>query len=529
MVGIVPVLSRFIVRLHGAVARRLVNDRSYTLLHNARMQRQIIQANPSGVILVDALAFDMPIIYANQAFEQITGYRWHEVVGTNCRFLQGNDRNQPGLDTLRRALAQQQPCTVTLRNYRKDGTLFWNEVRIAPLTDLRGRVTHFVGIQNDVTARKAAEMRYRSLFEQSNDAVYILDLTAKIIQANERGVSILGYDSLDNIVGHAAMSFIAPHSRAEMESRLERLLAGERLAPYERDFQRKDGSMFTAEVNAEIVHDEAGRPLHIQSIVRDIGDRKQAQQRKLELALEKQRAELLMYFIRKATHEFRTPLAVIGSSAYLMSRSNDVQQRHNKLEQIESEITHITRLVDMLLLLTRLEVGGTMVSAPIEIQMLVGMVCEAAQAAHGGSPQLDYLSTVEALTIHGNYDYLVYAVNHVLDNAFRYTPADGKISVRLASSNGNVSLTVKDTGAGIAETDLPHIFETFWRRDETHSTPGFGLGLAIVKRIIELHGGSVAVASRVGEGTVFEITLPTQGARAAGAHMMDVSGIPGVE
>ncbi len=107
----------------------------------------------NGVIITDATQSDNPIIYVNQAFEKITGYSVSEVWGKNCRFLQGEDRDQPNLDIIRNALKNDEDCLVIIRNYRKDGTLFWNEVSISPVRDAGGNITHYIGIQSDITER----------------------------------------------------------------------------------------------------------------------------------------------------------------------------------------------------------------------------------------------------------------------------------------------------------------------------------------------------------------------------------------
>jgi diguanylate cyclase (GGDEF)-like protein/PAS domain S-box-containing protein len=118
---------------------------------------RVLRSSPHGVSIA-SVADDMPLIYVNPAFERITGYSAAEILGRNCRFLQAADRDQDGLIEMRSALIDQRETDViTLRNYRKDGTLFWNETRIAPVRDARGVVTHYVGTLVDVTERKNAE------------------------------------------------------------------------------------------------------------------------------------------------------------------------------------------------------------------------------------------------------------------------------------------------------------------------------------------------------------------------------------
>jgi len=110
-----------------------------------------------GITIADARLPDRPLIYANEGFERMTGYPVAEVMGRNCRFLQGPGTDAAAVEEIRAALAECRECIVEILNYRKDGTTFWNRLSITPLRDLSGAVTHFIGIQSDVTARRQAE------------------------------------------------------------------------------------------------------------------------------------------------------------------------------------------------------------------------------------------------------------------------------------------------------------------------------------------------------------------------------------
>jgi adenylate cyclase len=122
-----------------------------------QLRDQAIAASIVGIVIAEATLPDMPLIYVNPAFERMTGYSANEVIGTNCRFLQGQDRAQPAIDELRAAIRLGENRTVVLRNYHKDGTLFWNELTISPIYDMREKLTHFVGVQTDISDRKRAE------------------------------------------------------------------------------------------------------------------------------------------------------------------------------------------------------------------------------------------------------------------------------------------------------------------------------------------------------------------------------------
>jgi PAS domain S-box-containing protein len=112
---------------------------------------QILDACVNGVTLSDPDLPDSPLVYVNRVFEDMSGYTQDEMIGRNCRFLQGADRDQAALQTLRKAIGQHQACTVTLRNYRKNGELFLNKLSIRPLVDRDNRVIYYLGIQYDLS------------------------------------------------------------------------------------------------------------------------------------------------------------------------------------------------------------------------------------------------------------------------------------------------------------------------------------------------------------------------------------------
>jgi two-component system cell cycle response regulator len=120
---------------------------------DASLYRRLVESSSEGVVLVDAQNPERPVIYANPGFEALTGYSSAELLGRNLRFLQGDDREQDGRHRLREALARGESCRVLLRNYRKDGTVFWNEMTVSPLLDADGRVTHYAGHHRDAGER----------------------------------------------------------------------------------------------------------------------------------------------------------------------------------------------------------------------------------------------------------------------------------------------------------------------------------------------------------------------------------------
>ncbi|WP_409526088.1 EAL domain-containing protein [Nitrincola sp. MINF-07-Sa-05] len=127
--------------------------------HSAHLLQRCLESCYNGILIVDAQQHDMPIIYVNAAFEKITGYTAAEAIGHNCRFLQGTEVDQEAVEEIRQHLHEKKEVHVVLRNYRKDGRAFWNDLYIAPVPDDQGQITHFVGVQNDISEQKHYESR----------------------------------------------------------------------------------------------------------------------------------------------------------------------------------------------------------------------------------------------------------------------------------------------------------------------------------------------------------------------------------
>lgn len=200
--------------LHAARAFELQHHLMMEELHRSR---RIFDSVCNGITICDASLPDLPLIYVNPAFVRMTGYSAEETCGQNCRFLQGANSDQPALTKVREAILEQHDVRVLLKNYRKDGTLFWNELYMSPISDLDGNLTHFVGIQNDVTAQVEAQLRldhlayHDALTGLANRGLMMEQLRQALHRAFRKGgkVAVLFFD-LDNfkqvndVLGHDA-------------------------------------------------------------------------------------------------------------------------------------------------------------------------------------------------------------------------------------------------------------------------------------------------------------------------------------
>ena len=218
-------------------------------------------------------------------------------------------------------------------------------------------------------------------------------------------------------------------------------------------------------------------------------------------------------FVADASHELRTPLAVLrGETEVALSQTRSVAEYKASLNLIKDEAERLSRIVEDLFILARQPLDQPrVVKAPVSLKQLVG---ECARAAQVLAAQKELKVTVNApidLTVDGDEELLQRMILNLLDNAVKYTPAQGEIGIELASNNGDARILVRDSGIGIPQEDQPHVFDRFYRVDKARSRVmgGAGLGLSIAYWIATAHGGRIIVESQAGRGSKFTVQLPT--------------------
>ncbi|WP_049929049.1 PAS domain S-box protein [Halopiger goleimassiliensis] len=247
-----------------------------------RLKDRALEEAPVGVTITDPDRPDNPIVYANASFEEITGYAESECRGRNCRFLQGEATDPDRVEELREAIETEEPTTVELRNYRADGTEFWNRVSVAPIGDDDGEVTNYVGFQEDVTDRKEHERELEetnewldAVIQASPAALIAVDLEDRVQLWNPGAERIFGW-SEEEVLGEP-LPTIPEGNEDEYERYLDRLRAGETVTGVELQRQTKDGSLIEVSLSKAPIHGPDGEVVGMMGALEEITERKEAE------------------------------------------------------------------------------------------------------------------------------------------------------------------------------------------------------------------------------------------------------------
>jgi signal transduction histidine kinase len=304
-----------------------------------------------------------------------------------------------------------------------------------------------------------------------------------------------------------------PEDRARVDADIDRMLQGESLNGEYRIIT-KSGEQRWVHIYRRPVWDEnQQRVSRYYGVAQDITERKQSEAQRFKLTLERERLALVNRLVQAVSHDFRTSMANIETSRYLIQRLLPGELREEllpKLNTIQERVMHLNRQLD------NLRMVSSLANPQTEPCNLNGIV-ESVLTGYRLNDQFRKLQIKTELdpqlpAIIGDKGELKHVLQQLVANALNHTPEGGTITLRTFGNAADVILRVEDTGSGIAPQHLPHIFELFYRADPARSVEsgGVGLGLSIVKMIVEAHGGTVSVESTVGKGTTFSIALHSQ-------------------
>lgn len=393
-----------------------------------------------------------------------------------------------------------------------------------------------VALVEDVTARlqaeeelRASEERFRELFENANDVIFIHDLKGRIIALNRAAEAMTGY-SRTEVLGRSLEDLIAPEVRSKTQDSIRAHLGGSATQHYELPLLPKSGKPRFLEVSTRIVH-RRGHPVAIQGIGRDITDRKEAEQKLREssqelleknaelsnaLRLAREATQLKEQFLANTSHELRTPMNGIMGMIELLKSSDLKPDQEEYADAIDQCANDLLTIINDLLDLSQIEAGRLSLERepydPAESLRSVVKMIRLRAEAKALSLNYNIESNVPSKII-GDCVRFRQVLTNLIANAVKFTQVGGVEVSLLANDDGStMRCEVKDTGIGVDEHIRGRIFEAFFQADGTtrRKFGGTGLGLAISKQLVESLGGTIGTRSNAPQGgSTFWFELPT--------------------
>ena len=434
---------------------------AHEMTEKFRIQERAVISSNNGIFITDSSTPHNPIIYANPALERITGYGADELIGRDPRFLMRDDFNQPDLLKLEQAMAEGEECQVVLRSYRKDGSLFWNELSVSPVRDEHGIVNHFVGITEDITERKRADeilratsALQRAILDSAGYAVISTSAEGLIRIFNSAAERMTGYKAAE-VIGRPTSILI--HDWTEVERRAKELSAelGRPVSPdfevfvakarlgradeHEWTYVTKNGKKLPVLLSVTPVRDERGVILGFMGIASDITERKRSES---QLRQARQAAEAASRtkgeFVANMSHEIRTPMNAVMGMIELGLATDLTREQRGYLTAARNSAVDLLTIINDVLDFSKIEAGKLELHPePFQLRDALGLGLKtfSLRAAEKGLELSLRVHPDVPDALEGDAARLRQILNNLVSNALKFTEkGEVEVDVTLAGS-----------------------------------------------------------------------------------------------
>ena len=507
---------------------------SESALRQSEERFRSLVANIPGIVYRRGHDPEWTIYFISQEIEKISGYHIADLLYSQVRSFASLIEPQDRLKAetiISNSLAQKQPYVIEYRTICADNSVRWFYEKGQGVFDQNGNLLWLDGVIFDSTEYKhtqeelrSSEDNFRQLTENIREVFFLttpeLDQMLYISPAYEevwgRTTESLYQQPL------FWLDSVHPEDRDRLIATSTEHL--QKKQNFEIDYRivRPDASVRWVGVRSFLIRNEAGSVTRIAGLAEDVTERKQAETEILNaLAKEKELGDLKSRFVSITSHEFRTPLTTIMSTAELLEHYKWTKQEEvEQLHQIQDAVREMLHLLEDILLIGTADAGQLRFNPePVELnefcQHLVSQIEQGANSKSitndesiGNQASIKLICLERTFLACMDKKLLRQLLFNLLSNAIKYSPGGGTIELKLTNQGDKAIFQIQDQGLGIPKEDQPRLFEFFHRAKNVGAISGTGLGLAIVKQCVDIHGGSITVESEVGVGTQFTVTLP---------------------
>ena len=488
--------------------------------------RAIVETAVDAIITISSRGI---VDSLNSAAERIFGYRAGDVIGRNVSMLMPEPDRSAHDGYVARYLGGGDPRIIgkgrEVTGRRSDGSTFPMHLAVSEV--VVGGERRFTGIVRDISDLKRAERELQAerdyaaaVIASIQDGLVIRDLTGAIVQVNRRFCEMTGFEP-DELVGTRPPFAYWPEDDGRAAAAVGRAGDG---GEADVRLRRRDDELIEAIVTVAPVRDAAGEQILEVETIKDVTERRRQQvalrESEARLRAQEESQRLKDEFVTLVSHELRTPLtSVMGYLELALEEPELTAETRRMLDVAMRNAGRLQSLVGDVLLLAREDAGRlTIELREVHLEELLASAVEGARPVAEAKGVTLEAELSSAPPIAADPDRLEQLMDNLLSNATKFTPAGGRVRVRLGVEGTAARISVADDGPGIPLDEQERLFERFYRarRATEESVPGTGLGLAIAKSIVEGHGGRIGVASVEGQGSLFWVDLPLAAVAAAG-------------
>ncbi len=395
----------------------------------------------------------------------------------------------------------------------------WFEGRTSLMATPSGEKALIVLIVRDITEKKEAELKLRhernllrTLIDNVPDYIFVMDTTGRFVASNTAHAAAAALNP-SQIIGLTAVDAFPADFAAQFHCDDQAIMTtGTPLISEERLITEADGTQQSMLMTKIPLRNESGGVIGLVGIARDITERLKAEKLRMELEKEQEIIALKERFIATATHDFRTPLAIIKMSANMLETNFDrftPAQRTAKLHQIGVQVNNVVQLLEDVLTMSKANAGKLVFNPELVTlrsfcQQIWDNFLHMAEKTH----TMEFVYSCDAEDVLLDANLVNYILVNLLSNAIKYSPVDGHVRFEVRQQGHELVFQISDNGIGIPAEDLVRLFEPFHRASNTRGIAGTGLGLSIVKSYVAAHSGRVEVESQENRGTTVLVYLP---------------------